>query len=129
MSKIVFDTTDLPLVYLSYIGSPSLADNQEMQRKFSELWSRNQKYIAISDLSAAINDDKPAQEQNARWMKENESKIRELCGGLAFVIPSPMIRAIIRTFFFLNKPPAPYVVVDTISEAKRWAQEQMAALS
>jgi hypothetical protein len=56
----------------------------------------------------------------AEWTKRNASDLRTYCKGIAFVIPSLVVRGYLRAVFALQAPPYPSTIVETTAQALGW---------
>jgi hypothetical protein len=66
-----------------------------------------------------------------RMFAEAELRLQEydrvLCVGTSFVLSSPVMRGVVTAVYWLAPPVYPYRFFATMPEARRWAQEQLAA--
>ncbi|MCA9534839.1 MAG: hypothetical protein KC593_14210 [Myxococcales bacterium] len=53
----------------------------------------------------------------AQWQDDNWDLIKERCLGVASVMPSPVVRGVMRAIFWMSAPPTREEVVDTVEEA------------
>jgi hypothetical protein len=61
----------------------------------------------------------------AEWMKLNEAAIRRGTAGLAFVIPSALVRGVLTAILWLQPLACPHVVTSSFDEGMRWARKQL----
>lgn len=63
----------------------------------------------------------------AQWQDDNWDLIKERCLGVASIMPSPVVRGVMRAVFWMSTPPTREEVVDTVEEAVatvlRWSSE------
>jgi len=63
----------------------------------------------------------------AQWQDDNWTLIQERCLGVANIMPSPVVRGVMRAVFWMSTPPIREEVFDTTEEAVaaafRWAHE------
>ena len=62
----------------------------------------------------------------AEWLKQNLERLTERCGGVAFVVPSPIARGALKTVLRLAPlPHAGTFVCETEEEAVAWGRAQL----
>ena len=64
-------------------------------------------------------------EKAAAWLKASAPILIQKTRGIAFVLKSPILRGALTAIFWLQKPPGPYVVVETMTEARAWARARI----
>lgn len=65
-------------------------------------------------------------EKAAAWLRSSAPLLSRRTKGIAFVIKSPLLRGALTAIFWLQKPPGPYVIVETLAEARAWARSRIA---
>ena len=61
----------------------------------------------------------------AEFMKNNRDKIAERVVGVAFSLPSPLMRGVLRGILMLQPMPCPHTVVATESEGVSWVKARL----
>ena len=61
----------------------------------------------------------------ARFMKEAADKIAERVVGVAFSLPSPLMRGVLRGVLMLQPMPCPHTVVGTEAEGVSWVKARL----
>jgi len=119
------DASLWPLVLLRLEGTMS---DQQLDAFFAHGHAtllRRERYVSIFDLSRLTLPSPEQRQQQARWMKEHESLLREFLLGTAFVVTSPFVRMTLSLLFHLTPTPAPYVVVPSVDSGIVWAAARL----
>jgi hypothetical protein len=61
----------------------------------------------------------------ARFMKESAERIAERVVGVAFSLPSPLMRGVLRGVLMLQPMPCPHTVVGTEAEGVAWVKARL----
>ena len=61
----------------------------------------------------------------AEFMKNNRDKIAERVVGVAFSLPSPLMRGVLRGILMIQPMPCPHTVVATESEGVSWLKARL----
>lgn len=61
----------------------------------------------------------------AEFMKNNRDKIAQRVVGVAFSLPSPLMRGVLRGILMLQPMPCPHTVVATESEGVSWVKARL----
>lgn len=63
----------------------------------------------------------------AEWMKLNDAAVRRSTAGIAFVVPSALVRGALTAIFWLQPLACPHLVTASFEEAFRWARGKLAS--
>jgi len=70
----------------------------------------------------------PSQRQlQADWMREHDKLNRDLTAGLAFVLPSPLLRGVLTAILWLTPMPCPHTVTRTLDHGVAWCRARLRA--
>lgn len=61
----------------------------------------------------------------AKWIAEREALIAERCAAVAFVLPSAVMRGVLRAILAMQRMPSPYKVFEDEAEGIAWVREQL----
>jgi hypothetical protein len=122
---ITLDDSRWPLVMFIAKGSLSESQFDSYLGLYSRILSRGERYVAIFDAREAKPMDVQLVKRQARWIDENAEALVRCNVGIAFVIPSPMIRGVFKAILWIRPMPQPYVVLNTMQEAADWASRKL----
>jgi hypothetical protein len=63
--------------------------------------------------------------RQADFMKEYRQQIEQRVVGIAFALPSPLMRGVLRGIFMLQPMPCPHIVVGTEAEGVAWLKARL----
>ncbi len=116
------------IIVVRYQGRPSEQGFQEYLERYTELVERGVPYAAVYTTHPGSRMPSPRQvRMQAGWMKEHRELYASLSRGLAFHLPSPVMRGVLRGILAIQPLGAQHVVVDTEEEAMRWALARLRA--
>lgn len=122
----IVDESSFPLVNIRFTGNKSTEENfQAYLNQVKACYRKQETLSLIFDASTASVPSFSHQKMQAQWLKENESLMKSYCVGTAYIIPSPLIRAILKMIFSLQKQPVPYKIFETKAEGLTWAKERL----
>lgn len=109
------------------VGQPTDEDFKAYLADFDAVLNRGLPYasIMITKPHTPMTKARHARMQ-ASWLATNEQRIRDLCAGAAFVLPSPVMRGVLRAILKMQGLPVPYKVFREEEEGIRWALERLA---
>ncbi|HEU4404153.1 MAG TPA: STAS/SEC14 domain-containing protein [Polyangiaceae bacterium] len=123
---ITIDTSGWPLVRITFLGEASDEAFQRYLDEYAALIKRGL-YVTIYDARASRNTKAKNRRLQAEWLRKHDAIVRRNCLGVAFCVSSPLIRGAITAVFWLQPPPMPYFITESIAEAEAWAREKMRA--
>lgn len=119
------DDSQWPLAVLRIVGSVTSAEEVEISERSTRLPERAERYTVIVDLAQAGTPSPRFVRLQAKAQKLRYEGLQTYCGGIAFVIRSPMLRGALRAILHLQSLPCPQVVVASLPEARAWTAEQL----
>lgn len=125
VGRAVIDASEWPLLRIQFIGALSEEAFDAHLREYAG-YIRRGPYAAIYDSRLSVLPPATQRKRQADWIHLHLETIRRNCLGLAFCASSPWVRGVVTAVFWLQAPPAPYVVTDTLDEAERWVAERLA---
>ncbi len=103
------------------------ADFDEYLRAYDGIVARGEPWVSIFDARDVRPLDSRQVRRQADWIKRNAESLRTLNLGIAFVIPSPMIRGVLKAILWIQPLPQPHVVVADMGAAHAWCKLQLEA--
>lgn len=116
-----------PVVVVTFVGE-STDDEFDgyLSRMSGEIERASGPVATILDGSRAGATPAKQREKQARWLRQNAGLLRRKSAGTAFVITSPIIRGVLTAIFWIERPSHEYTIVETLPEARRWVNLQLA---
>lgn len=113
---------DQGVIVVRYDGRPDEGEFRAYLDRYTELVKRGVPYATVYTSGSAARMPSPRQvRMQASWMKEYRDFASSLSKGLAFHLPSPVMRGVLRGILAIQPLGAQHVVVETEDEAMRWA--------
>jgi hypothetical protein len=94
---------------------------------YDRVVARGEPWVSIFDARDVRPLDSKQVRQQADWIERNSQVLSKLNFGIAFVIPSPTIRGVLKAILWLQPIPQQHVVVATMSAAYGWCESQLRA--
>ena len=124
----IVDEREWPLLVVRWgTESPTDEQFQAYLDHYAALLGRGQRYaiVFVTEPSAPMTKSKHAKLQ-ATWMKEHYDELQKFCVGSAFVLPSPVMRGVLKAILAMQGMPVEYVVVSDEASGMEWAKSRMA---
>ena len=110
------------VILVRYDGRPDDAAFQAYLDRYTELLKRGVSYSTVYTTGPEARMPTSGQvRMQVRWMKEHRDLSSALSKGLAFHLPSPLMRGVLRGVLSIQPLGAEHVVVATEAEAMSWA--------
>jgi hypothetical protein len=116
-----FDESRRPLVMVRLWGALSDDRFRAYLARYDALMDRGHPVVVLIDARTVAPAPATQRKMQADWLAIRATRVKELLMGMAFVITSPIVRALITAVFWWKPLPCPYVVTATIAEALSWA--------
>jgi len=126
LPSIAIDQSQGPLVVIRFHSAPTdqqfqqyLADYWELLRRHSRLGAV---FVTAPDLPMM-----PARRvrMQAEFIREHRELMTERAVCIAFALPSPLMRSVLRAILMLQPMPCPHTVVGTESEGVSWVKARL----
>ncbi len=125
MAAIGLDRTGFPLLVVTYPDHYSVAELEAHFVELRALLAEGRAYVMVQDLRASgLGDDAVSRNKGTAFMREVEEQTTRLCRGTALVVGSKIIRLALQGIFALTRPAYPYVILENMDEAMRWARQK-----
>ena len=118
-------TSNRPIVAVIFTGENADETNFPFYLKEVKNVYEQQQVAIIFDATNAVMPGLSFQKMQAHWLKENQKLIQDYCAGTAYIIPSAIIRGVLKSIFAFQKQPVPYLVCKTKTEAEFWVKQQL----
>ncbi len=124
------DREEFPLVIVTFTGAkPTPANFQEYLNELYANYSPKQPFVLVFDATLARVPGISYQKQQAEWMREHQNLIKSYCLGIAYVIPSTIIRNVLNLIFKIQPDVVDNKVFPNLEESLIWANAQLEAAS
>ncbi len=126
---IVVEEEYLPVIRIQHLGATTDEDfARYLTTLHASLYSpRAGKRLLVIDATECAPTPATQRRLQAQWMKEHADRIRRYTVGVAFVIPSGLIRGMLTAIFWIQPLPSPHEVCATLEQALAWGDGQLAA--
>lgn len=125
VATLLVNTSDWPVVVLTYAGRPS---HPELEAHLDEIEQRVLKrkapFVHVIDQRRGVMPDAVQRALIAKHQERMDAVYARFCLGEAYIV-TPESRAAMTAVFWLAKPPYPYTFVDTMPEARAWAEARI----
>lgn len=81
--------------------------------------------VVVIDASFGMRPSAAQLEQQADWIHAHRELLGASCLGIAFVIPSPLVRGALAAIFWIAQLPIPHTVHATLGHAIDWASARL----
>jgi len=123
----IFDRSEFPVITINFTGISESQSNFELYlNELEKNYTFQKEFSLIFELTKAPIPKLSYQLKQANWMKANEDNIKTYCRGVAYIIPSAIMRNVLKFIFNIQKNPVPFQVFSTLAEGKLWAAKCMA---
>jgi hypothetical protein len=125
---ITFDERDWPVMVIRFSGAPTDAEFEAYLERYDTYLNRTDRYglIMVTEPNTPMTKSKHARMQ-AAWIKERFARLSDRCVGIAFVLPSPMMRGVLKAILAMQTLPVPYAVSSGEESAAEWVRSRLAA--
>ncbi len=121
-----FDRSTFPLITITFTGEkPTEETFQEYLDECYANYDKREPIALVFDATKAVNPGIGYQQKQGKWMKEHDELISTYCRGIAYVIPNPLIRNVLKLIFAIQNNAVPFKVFKNYEEGVNWAKGQM----
>ncbi len=113
-----------PLVIAVHNG---LVEIEEMDRYYERVrtyYARDEQHCTLTDLANIVSPSREMRKHEAERIKAYKDDITRSIFASALVVPSPVIRIVLNSIFFIQRPPMPYHVCPSSEEAWLWLEKK-----
>jgi len=113
--RVVFDTSAYPFVRIRF-GRFGDAEFQGFMDEMEELIKRPAPRVLLIDTTNASIPTQAQRRRLTQWLSEHRERLKGDVLGVAFVVPSAVMRGVLTAMFWIQPFPAPYLFVPTVTE-------------
>ncbi len=129
MKFVEFDLKDYPIVVNRFSAKEPTNDEFDAWIKEMITYITEKKGIVlVQELTNAKYLSSENRIKVGNIFKKYEKEIKENVIGIAYIVPSVIVNMLLKGIFAIKKPATDYKVVKTEEEAKKWANEKLAAV-
>jgi hypothetical protein len=122
------DETRFPVIHVHYRRQHTDEEFEKLLQEYSRLMrERRQQYVLILETHHSSMTPVSQARRQASWMKEVEGPLKKQVRGIALVLPSPVLRGVLKVVLQLQPMPVPYAVFRDAKEAMTWAEQRLRA--
>jgi hypothetical protein len=121
------DELRFPLVWVHYRRNLEDGEFEALLSTFERMMrERTRRYVLVLETHHSAMTSFSQARRQAMWMKEHQETLRKQVLGIALVLPSPVLRGVLKVVLQLQPMPVPYAVFRDAAEAEAWAQQRLA---
>ena len=117
----IIDRSCKPLIYVTFTGQRETPENFE--NYLNELHRNYDDKAPIGLIFDAENAPTPNiayQKLQAQWMQTHFNLIQQYCQGVAYIMPNPFLRPVLKMIFAIQRSPAPCRVFSNKEAGVKW---------
>lgn len=123
---IEIDLSQDLLVVVRFLRGPTDDEFRQYLGDYARLLERTVRFGAVFVTAPDMPMTPPRHARlQAEFMKNNRDRIAERVVGVAFSLPSPLMRGVLRGILMLQPMPCPHTVVATESEGVSWVKARL----
>ncbi|MGH1344582.1 MAG: hypothetical protein ACRBN8_23690 [Nannocystales bacterium] len=116
------------VIIARYDGRPDEAEFDAYLERYTDLVKRGVPYATVYTTGPDARMPTPRQVRlQAKWMKDHRDLAGSLNRGLAFHLPTPLMRGVLRGLLAIQPLGGEHVIVPTEAEAVAWALARLKA--
>lgn len=122
-----FNRATFPIITVTFTGAKATPENFQVYLDgLLENYTKKEPFALIFDANAAAMPTAYYQKWQAKWLKDNEKLIQTYCKGVAYVIPNPILRSILKIMILIQRHPVAFKVFGSMEEGQKWANIRLA---
>ena len=127
-NAIVVDDNHAPLFVVRFSARPTAAEFETYLQTLDDVLERNDRYalMFVTAPGAKMPSHRHALRQ-ASWISERKQRIQARNAGVAFVLPSPLMRGFLRAVLAITPMHTQHEVFREEDDGLGWARGQLAA--
>jgi len=125
--SIVIQNSLAPVYVVTFTGKVSDQEFRAHLAALSAIIERPGSRALVYDARLAQPAPASQRQLQAEWMKGNDAAIRRATAGIAFVVPSAIVRGALTAILWLQPLACPHRVTANFEDGFRWARQQLAA--
>jgi len=115
------------VIVVRYDGRPTDSMFEDYLERYTTLLMRKVPYAAVYSSMPGARMPHPAHVRTlAKWMRDHRKVLLQCSRGLAFALPSPVMRGVLRGLLSIQPLAADHIVVNDEAEAIAWARGRLA---
>lgn len=125
--SIVVDEARAPVYVVTFSGAVTDAEFDRYLDELSVLTERGGQRALVYDARLASPARASQRRKQAEWMKRFDGAIRRSTAGIAFVIPSALVRGSLTAILWLQPLACQHLVTANLEHALGWARERLSS--
>lgn len=121
----VVDTQSAPIVRVQVVGEPDDESYQEYLDDLGAAFRALPHFAMLLDAGNLGGLPSKYRDQQTHWLKNAEAELKGRWIASAFVLKSPIIRAVLHTMFWIHPPYFAHKVARNQEEAFEWIQARL----
>ena len=125
-SAIEIDRSQASLVVVRFLRGPTDDEFRQYLTDYVQVLEAEPRFGAVFAAAPAMPMTPPRQVRlQARFMKDYREQIERRVVGIAFSLPIPLMRGVLRAVLMLQPIPCPHAVVGTEAEGVAWVKARL----
>lgn len=123
------DATNWPILHFKFAGR---LDQAEADRYFADgtaLVTGGKPYVCVMDGTDMLTPQVEFVRRQAKWMDEHRVNMQQVNLGVAFILPSALIRGLVRAIVHYQDLPVPHVSFPDSASAWQWAERRASSIN
>jgi hypothetical protein len=119
------DRSEWPAVQFRFIGRLTA---EEMQRYIADseaLLANGVPFACVMDGTRMLTPEIEFVRRQSQWIRENQVRMRRYNQGIAFVMPSALVRGLVRAVIYFQSMPVQHASFTTLEEGVAWAKQRV----
>jgi hypothetical protein len=123
---VEIDRSQASLVVVRFLRGPTDDEFRQYLRDYVQVLEAEPRFGAVFATSPAMPMTPPRQVRlQAQFMKDYREQIEKRVVGIAFALPSPLMRGVLRGVLMLQPIPCAHAVVGTEAEGVAWVKARL----
>jgi len=119
------DESEAPLIRISVVGPPDDENYPQYLAGMENAFRRQDQFGLVFDSGALGNLPARYRELQSAWLARTEGEFSGRWVCAAFVIQNRMIRGVLMTLFWINRPYYQHLVTSNVADAEEWARARL----
>ena len=121
------DSSGWPIVQFKFIGRLTQLETDRYFADGDALVTGRRPYVCIMDGTVMLTPDVDFVRRQARWIHEHRQEMLQVNRGIAFVMPSALVRGLVRAVMHFQEMPVPHASFADLESALAWGQKRALA--
>lgn len=123
---VTVDRSQRPIIIVTFTGAVETPENFEQYlRELNRNYDAKEPIGLVFNAQSARIPSRVYQKRQADWMRAHDGVIKSYCKGIAYIVPNPILRSVLKLIFAMHKAPAPSRVFESEQLGVKWLQSYL----